>query len=107
MKKIAIALPHDYKLFSVATMVDVIETANNINIKNKKAAAFSITFVQSPEQIRNFGRTFHGYPVRSINNFTAADIVLIPSFTTAEIKKTVEKNKCFIPWLQKQSKAGA
>jgi len=100
-------LPYDYKLFSAASILDVFETVNSIYIKRKTEVPFNITIMQSPEQIAHYGRSFHHYRVRSVQSKLKTDIVLIPAFTTNNIHKTIEKNKIYIPWLQKQFKAGA
>lgn len=107
MKNIALLLPYDYKLFSVATILDVFETVNSIFFEKKKEPAFKITIIQSPEQITLYGRTFHGYHVKSFHSKLKADIILLPAFTTMSMDKTLARNKMYIPWLQKQFKAGA
>ena len=107
MKQVALVLPYDYKLFSVASVLDVFDTVNSIYEHRKKELPFQVTLVQTPEQIKLHGRTFHGHPVRSIGSRTHTDIVLIPSFTTKKISETIDRNKSFIPWLQKQFKSGA
>lgn len=107
MKNIGLVLPYDYKLFSVATILDVFETVNGIYSKRKMEVPFAITIMQSPEQITRHGRSFHGYPVRSVKSNLKMDIVLLPAFTTHNMQKTIEKNKIYWPWLQKQFKAGA
>ena len=107
MKQVALLLPYDYKLFSVASVLDVFDTVNSIYEHRKKELPFQVTLVQTPEQIKLHGRTFHGHPVRSIGSRTHTDIVLIPSFTTKKISETIDRNKSFIPWLQKQFKSGA
>ena len=107
MKNIGLVLPYDYKLFSVATILDVFETVNGIYSKRKMEVPFTITIMQSPEQITRHGRSFHGHPVRSVKSNLKMDIVLLPAFTTHSMQKTIEKNKIYVPWLQKQFKAGA
>jgi transcriptional regulator GlxA family with amidase domain len=107
VKKIALVLPYDYKLFSVAAILDVFETVNSIYAKNRKELPFAITIIQTPGQIIQNGRTFHGYPVRSLRSKQQADIILLPAFTTANIYKTLDRNQSFIPWLQKHFAQGA
>jgi transcriptional regulator GlxA family with amidase domain len=107
VKNIALVLPYDYKLFSVAAILDVFETVNSIYAKNKKELPFAITIIQTAEQIIQNGKTFQGYPVRSLRSKQAADIILLPAFTTANFYKTLDRNQSFIPWLQKQFAQGA
>src|ERR1700755_229553 len=107
MKNIGLVLPYDYKLFSVATILDVFETVNGLYAKNKREPPFAITIIQSPEQIERYGHSFHGHPVRSLQSRMKMDLVLMPAFTTANRYKTLGKNKMYIPWLQKQFRSGA
>lgn len=108
MKHIGLILPYNYSLFTVATILDVLSAANRMHIDKKKEAAFKITIFQSAEQIAKHGRSFHGYPVRSVRSNVETDIVLIPGLAaTTDIKSTLQDNKAYIPWLQKQFKAGA
>jgi transcriptional regulator GlxA family with amidase domain len=107
MKNIGLLLPYDYKLFSVATILDVFETVNSLYTEKKKKVPYIITIIQTPEQIARNGRSFHGYRVRSIRSALKPDLVLLPAFTTNDLAKTIDSNKMYIPWLQKQFKAGA
>jgi transcriptional regulator GlxA family with amidase domain len=107
LKHIAVLLPHDYKLWSVASVLDVFESVNKLHRKSKREDVFRIQIVQTPEQISLHGRSFYGYPVKSINSQVKADIILIPSFTTSDIGTTLKRNEDYLPWLQKQFRAGA
>lgn len=107
MKNIGLLLPYDYKLFSVAAILDVFDTVNALCTRQRKEIPFNITIIQSPEQLTHYGRVFHDHPVRSIRSNLKFDIVLIPAFTTSNMRKTIERNNIYIPWLQKQFKAGA
>ena len=107
MKNIVLLLPYDYKLFSVATILDVFETVNGVYCKNKKEPPFTITIVQTTEQINRHGRNFHGYLIKSLHSKLKADIVLLPAFTSGNLLKTIDKNNKYILWLQKQFRAGA
>lgn len=107
MKKIGLLLPHDYKLFSVAAILDVFETVNGIYTTKKKEPPFVITIIQCPDAIEQYGKSFYGYPVKSPRSALQADLVLLPAFSSANLQRSVEKNRALIPWLQKQYKAGA
>ena len=107
MKHVQLLLPYDYKLFSVASVMDVFETVHSIYAHRKKEQPFRLTLVQSPAQVKKHGRTFHGHPVISTGSKLQADIILIPAFTSHDMIETVRRNQPFIPWLQKQFKSGA
>jgi len=107
MKKLGLIVPFDYKLLSIAAILDVFETVNRIYAENKKALPFAINIFQTLDQIKEGGNLFHGYAIQSINDDLKTDLVLIPSFTTENIKDTIHKNQMYIGWLQQQYKAGA
>lgn len=107
MKNVALLVPYDYKLLSIAAILDVLETVNRTYRDNHRPAPFNVYIIRTPEQIEKDGRSFHGYPVRSFSYGQPADLVFIPSFTTVDMKETLQRNKTFLPWLSRQYKAGA
>ncbi len=107
MKNLGLIIPYDYKLLSVAAILDVFETVNRIFAGNNRELPLEISIVQLPKQINKGSNLFHEYPVNSTASGIQPDIVLIPSFTTDDIKHTLSKNQKYIPWLQQQFTAGA
>ena len=107
MKNLGLIIPFDYKLLSVAAILDVFDTVNRIYAENHRELPLAINIIQTPEQIKKDSNFFHGYPVTSITSDFVADIVLIPSFTTSNLKETLSKNQIYIPWIQEQFRAGA
>ena len=103
-KKVGLIVPHDYKLLSIAAILEVFETANKISKEDDKP--FLIMVFQSAEQI-NENRLF-GYEVNFIEDSTEIlDLILIPAFTTDNMSEMIVKNKNFIPWLKMQHQSGA
>lgn len=102
-KKVGLIVPHDYKLLSIAAILEVFETANKLTKETEKP--FEIMIFQSSEQI-NQERLF-GYEINSIEVSKPLDLILIPAFTTDNMGEMIAKNKRFIPWLQNQHKHGA
>jgi transcriptional regulator GlxA family with amidase domain len=92
---------------SVASILDVFDTANSIQAHRKKELPFKITIVRTKEQIDADGNSFHGYPVRSLKSRIKYDIVVIPSFTTLDMTQTVKRNSAYKPWLKEQFGSGA
>jgi transcriptional regulator GlxA family with amidase domain len=107
MKKIGLIIPHDHTLLTIGAIFDVIETVNRICASSNCEKPFNISLFQSPEQIQQHGKLFHGYPVKSIRSNQQMDIVFIPSVATAKMEETLAKNKFFLPWLRRQFKGGA
>lgn len=107
MTSVGILLPHDYRLLSVAAILDVLEAANNLQKANGNETAFNIGLYQLVEPGQHIADSFHGYPVSKINQESLIDLVLIPSFSTNDMKQTIEKNMAYIPWLHQQFRHGA
>jgi transcriptional regulator GlxA family with amidase domain len=107
MKNLGLIVPVDYKLLSIAAILDVFETTNRLSAENNQEIPFRIHVVRTPEQIETEGSTFHGYPVLSLQSDLQTDIVLIPSFTTTNMSDTLLKNQIFIPWIRTQYLEGA
>ncbi|TDO97740.1 GlxA family transcriptional regulator [Flavobacterium sp. 245] len=103
-KKTGLIVPHDYKLLSIAAILEVFETANKLSKEVKKP--FDIMVFQSAGQITNeqvFGYDVHAIETSNID----LDLILIPAFTTDNMSEMIAKNKDFIPWLKKQHQSGA
>ena len=63
MKNIGLIIPFDYKLLSVAAILDVFDTVNRIYAENHRELPFVINIIQTPEQIKKDSNFFHGYLV--------------------------------------------
>ncbi len=107
MKNLGLIVPFDYKLLSIAAILDVFETVNRIYAEEKRDLPFSIYIIRTPEEIEKLGNTFHDYPALSVKSDLKADVVLIPSFTTTNMAETLRKNQSYIPWLRRQYEAGS
>ena len=107
MKNLGLIIPLDYKLLSIAAILDVFDTVNRIYAENHREIPLGINIIQIPEHIKKDCNSFHGYPVKSTTSDFVADIVLIPSFTTSNLKETISKNHIYIPWIQEQYQSGA
>jgi len=107
MKNLGLIVPYDYKLLSIAAILDVFETVNRIYAESKHEIPFTIHIVRTTEQIEKEGCLFQGYPVKSVKSNLKVDMVLIPSFTTTDMTDTLLKNQMYIPWLRTQYTDGA
>jgi len=107
MISVSILLPVDYQLSSVATLIEVLDTVNQVQMLKGEKPFFKIQLVQLPEQRLMNGSGFHGYEVKSTRSRTTSNLVLIPALKKDNLKKAVQKNRMFIPWLQNQYKQGS
>lgn len=103
-RKTGLIVPHDYKLLSIAAILEVFETANKLSKEAEKP--FEIMIFQLAGQITT--EQAFGYDVHPIETSDIQlELILIPAFTTDNMGEMIAKNKAFIPWLKKQYLAGA
>ena len=77
-KKLGLIVPHDYKLLSIAAILEVFETTNKLSSGTEKP--FEIMIFQSKEQLDQ-GNIF-GYTSNEIETSNIVlDLILIPAFT--------------------------
>lgn len=107
MTNLGLILPYDYKLLSVAAILDVFETVNRIYTEGNQEKPFAINILRTPDQIEKESSMVYSYPISSIQSDLIADVVLIPSFTSNNLTETLSKNQMYIPWLQSQYQKGA
>ncbi|RZL55535.1 MAG: helix-turn-helix domain-containing protein, partial [Pedobacter sp.] len=99
MNKIGVLIPEQYKLLSLAAILEVLDTANKFQADGSFKKSFEITLITLNNEVDGFFKT---YNTENINSDIKYDLVLIPSFTTDNIRNTISLNKLFIPWLVKQ-----
>jgi hypothetical protein len=97
LKNLGLIIPYDYKLLSIAAILDVFETVKRICRAENRERPFDIHVFRTPDQIEKDGAFLHGYPVTSIKSKLTTDLVLIPSFSTENINETLSKNQIYIP----------
>ncbi|MES2447534.1 MAG: helix-turn-helix domain-containing protein [Bacteroidota bacterium] len=106
MRKIAILLSKNYKLLSVAAILDVFETVNKTYRTTKLPEPFSISLMANEDFLLQQIEAF-GYQIQSISKAEQMDLMLIPAFTTDNMQQTVKENAACIPNIIKQYQQGA
>ncbi len=106
MRKIAILLTKDYKLLSVAAILEVFETVNKFHVNENQAIPFEILVLASPELVATTKEVF-GYSLEDVNKIDAIDLILIPAFTTDNMAQSLNENTIHIPNLIKHYNKGA
>jgi len=99
MIKIAVLLTQHYKLLSVAAILDVFETANKFHQEMGKESPYEIYLLNNGDHKNDF---FNAYASKSIAEDDVYNLIVIPAFTTDDLKSTIGLNSQFIPWLSKQ-----
>lgn len=103
--EVAVLIPHQYKLLSVAVLLDVMETVNKNLRTAGKPEAYNISLLtpdneERPDEFRN-------YQARTVHDKYYPKLILLPSFTTDDVAEAVHLNRAFIPWLVLNHEHGA
>lgn len=106
MKKIAVLLTKDYKLLSVAAILEVFETVNKFHKNDQLDTPFEVMIVASPELVGTTTEIF-GYHLMKLNEVETVDLILIPAFTTENMRQSLSENAIHIPHLVKLYHQGA
>ena len=108
MIKLGLLLTNQYRLLSVAAILDVFETVNTFYSKQGLQPPFQINIICGRnERLLVTDRLFHGYPLYTIHQDLQQDLIMIPSFVNGDIQKSVKQNYAGINWLKDQYGAGA
>lgn len=107
MMKVAIVFPFDYKLLSAATLIDVVESVNDISMLLSKKPFFDLTLVCLRNQLDEFLVKFDTYDIKVTDSNYQANLVLIPALKTEGLSNYTEKNVLQIEWLRNQFTNGS
>jgi transcriptional regulator GlxA family with amidase domain len=107
MKQLGILLSDQYRLLSVAAILDVFESVNRFYVEGNKEPVFNINLFKADANGDDSPMEFNGYQLRPIHSSEKQDIIFIPAFGSANIADSVYQNQKYVPWLQQQFKAGA
>lgn len=108
MINLGLLLTNQYRLLSVAAILDVFETVNRIVAGDGEEMPFKITlFYNSTSDEKTNTVSFPGYQPVRCSDASVQDLILIPSFLHEEIKDALEENFAAIDWLINQYKGGA
>lgn len=107
MTDIGIIILKEYRLLSIAAILDVFEAVNKIQKERGLPDAYKISLFSLPQEGETQAVSFHSYSLIPVSDEVHCKLVLIPSFSTDHMQQAIEKNAGFIPWLVKQYQAGA
>lgn len=106
MKKIGLLLSADYKLLSVAAVLEVFETVNKFSIADDTPQPFDIYLLASEETIAK-NKAALGYELVPLKDAPIMQIILIPAFTSDNMQASLMANQKCIPHLIAQYQKGA
>ncbi len=105
MKNLGVLLTDNYRLLSVAAILDVFDSVNRFYRTEGQDAFFKITLITPENGIKH--AEFDAYEVQTTSSAPQQDIVFVPAFRSDDIQNAVSSNVLFIPWLQQQFGNGA
>lgn len=106
MLNLAVLLTAQYRLLSVAAILDVFETVNSLQKADGKEPLFNIALLQTGDHLPK-ASYFDKYTCKSLADAGKQDILLVPAFATENIESAIEINSSFLPWLHRQYQQGA
>lgn len=105
MTQVALLLTNNYRLLSVAAILDVFDTVNSYYEDNGEEALFKVNVLYA-ENSTNEIPAFNSHEPQPLKSAGSHNLVLIPAFGTSNLKIAIQENIEFIPWLCKQHEKG-
>lgn len=108
MVKLGLLLTDQYRLLSVAAILDVFETVNRFYCRDGKEAPFQISIFCGKNKTLNLTQdSFQGYMLQPISQDIQQDLIMVPSFINEDVKEAIALNHKAIGWLTAQYQSGA
>lgn len=104
MVQLGILLTQGHRLLSVAAILDVFESVNQMYTDEQKPPFFDISYIQHPDSLP---APYSGHTVYAPEKAPELDLILIPAFAPQDIAAALSDNRPFIPWLHFQRRRGA
>jgi len=103
MTQVGVLLPQNFRLLSLAAILDVFDTVNGFYKKDELEVPFNISLIT----IGHTDYRFSTHPRLPLTDAGQLGLILIPSFATPDLKDCISANSGYIPWLNKQYAGGA
>ena len=105
MKNLGILLTANYRLLSVAAILDVFESVNQFYRSAGEDPFFNINLFCDEDRLS--AEKFNTYQIQSLTNAARQDLIFVPAFKSDDLGSAIVDNVIYIPWLQQQYKQGA
>ena len=92
MKKLGLIVPFDYKLLSIAAILDVFETVNRFYSREDKPKPFDIILLHTSDSQYERTDMIMNYPAEDIKTAQLKQLILVPAFNTDNINETLAEN---------------
>ena len=104
--QLAIILTSNYRLLSLAAIVDVFETANRFLGEEGHPSLFNLTLVGAERGTMAPDSLAH-LPYSPFTENRQYDLIFVPAFNQGDMAQTLRANRPAIPWLCAQYQGGA
>lgn len=106
MVQLGVLLTTNYRLLSIAAILDLFDTVNRDELNGGREAYFKINLIYTGDYSNEI-ITFEKYNPQRIVEAEKQDLILIPAFDTNDLAQSVDANIAFLPWLNQQYHQGA
>lgn len=107
MVQIGLLLTKQYRLLSIAAILDVFDTVNKFYSKSGEEVPFNTSLLYHQDDQHQQANIIMGYSAEAIQTAGEKQLILVPAFNTDEMKQTIGQNQVYIPWLIQQYQQGA
>ncbi|WP_018611805.1 GlxA family transcriptional regulator [Segetibacter koreensis] len=108
MKHISILVPEgDVSITNIEGTHQIFSQVNSFLLRAGRQPLFTIQLVGLNKETRMKKGLFSVHPDVLIDDNIKTDLIIIPAIQESDMKKALEANQDFIPWLIKQYKSGA
>ncbi|GAB2703387.1 helix-turn-helix domain-containing protein [Mucilaginibacter koreensis] len=107
MIHLGILLTQQYRLLSIAAILDVFDTVNHLTTVENSEAAFQIQLLCLDDEMKHVASTLRPGSGALLAETAKLDVILIPAFATNSMQQAIQQNQAFIPWLHQQFRGGA
>jgi len=105
MKHISILIPHEAVMASVVDPHTLFKGVNDFLEIAGKPALFKVQLVGLTKQVKLTNGQFSVHTDALLNDIKKTDLIVIPAFG-GDLKKSVQHNKDFVPWIIKHYRKG-
>jgi len=106
MVQLAVLLTQNYRLLSVAAILDLFDTVNREAVHAGEEPHFKINLAYSGAYAPEIS-AFAKYNPVALEDAGKQDLILIPAFDTNDLPSSIQANMAFLPWLNQQYAQGA
>lgn len=107
MKHVSILVPEEAVLVSIADPRYLFTTVNDFLVAAGKPALFQVQLIGLRKDVPLNNGLFSVHADHTIYDLEKTDLIIIPALGSVDLKRSLELNKAYIPWIVQQHRRGA